>query len=122
MTRLYIATVIAAAVTTSLASHMLVVRASGSTTARLHAGLRTALRGLLGRAKSLLDDWIAAALAHRERQATRLALHGLSDRELKDMGLYGCSIRDIGDRSERERQARIGDHRSVSRAIDEVMR
>jgi uncharacterized protein YjiS (DUF1127 family) len=122
MTRLYFATVIAAAVTTSLASHILVVRASGSTTARLRAGLRPTVRALLGRAKSLIDDWIVAMLAHREHQVARLVLHRLSDRELKDIGLYRGNIGDIGRRSERQRQDRIGDHRSAPRAIDEVAR
>jgi uncharacterized protein YjiS (DUF1127 family) len=119
MTQLYLATVIAAAVTTSLASHILVVRASGSTTARLRARMRRALRGFSGWAKRLLDDWIVAVLAHRERQAARLVLHGMSDRELKDIGLYRSNIADIGSRSERQRQDRIGHHRS---ALDEVVR
>jgi uncharacterized protein YjiS (DUF1127 family) len=43
---------------------------------------------LLTRIGRLINRWIAAAIARHERQADLFALHQLSDRELKDMGLY----------------------------------
>lgn len=39
-----------------------------------------------------LNEWVAAFLAHRERQATLAMLHSLSDRELRDMGLHRGQI------------------------------
>jgi uncharacterized protein YjiS (DUF1127 family) len=40
------------------------------------------------RFKRLINHWVAAAIAYRERQAALYALRGLDDRELKDIGLY----------------------------------
>ena len=37
---------------------------------------------------NLVDGWVAAFIARREYQATLAVLRGLSDRELRDMGLY----------------------------------
>jgi uncharacterized protein YjiS (DUF1127 family) len=37
---------------------------------------------------SLVNGWVAAFIARREYQATLAVLRGLSDRELRDMGLY----------------------------------
>lgn len=37
---------------------------------------------------SLLNDAVAAFIAHRERQATLAVLSRFSDRELRDMGLH----------------------------------
>jgi uncharacterized protein YjiS (DUF1127 family) len=47
---------------------------------------------LLTRIGRLINRWIAAAIARHERQADLFALHQLSDRELKDMGLYSEDI------------------------------
>jgi uncharacterized protein YjiS (DUF1127 family) len=46
------------------------------------------LRGLARR----INGWIAAVIACRERQATLAVLRHLSDRELKDIGIYRCQI------------------------------
>lgn len=40
------------------------------------------------RLSSLLNEWVAAFLARREHQAAMTVFHRLSDRELRDMGLY----------------------------------
>jgi uncharacterized protein YjiS (DUF1127 family) len=122
MTRLYLATVVAAAVTTSLASHMLVVHASGSAATNLSARFGPALFRALRRVKDFLDDWIAAVLAHRERQAARFVLHRLSDRELKDMGLSRSDIDQIGRCPGPKRPDSVRGHRSAGRIVDEVIR
>ena len=40
----------------------------------------------------LVDRWVAAAIARRERQAALFALRQFSDRELRDIGLNRCDI------------------------------
>ena len=40
----------------------------------------------------LVNCWIAAFIAHRERQANLVALRRLSDRDLKDIGICRCEI------------------------------
>jgi uncharacterized protein YjiS (DUF1127 family) len=40
----------------------------------------------------LVDRLVAAAIARHERQAERVALLQLSDRELKDIGIYRSEI------------------------------
>jgi uncharacterized protein YjiS (DUF1127 family) len=48
----------------------------------------------LARLGRLVNSVIAAAIAHRERQANLVALRHLSDRDLKDIGIYRCEIGD----------------------------
>ena len=36
----------------------------------------------------MVNDWVAAAIAYRERRVTQFALRNLSDIELKDFGVY----------------------------------
>lgn len=98
MTGIHVATVAAAIVTTSLATHVLLVRATGATTPALLARLRSGFARVSRGAKSLLDDWIAASIAHRERKAAIFMLHKLGDRELRDMGLDRGRIEQIGCR------------------------
>jgi len=47
---------------------------------------------LLSHIGRLINRWIAAAIARHERHADLYALHQLSDRELKDIGLYRTDI------------------------------
>jgi uncharacterized protein YjiS (DUF1127 family) len=122
MAGLHIATMIAAVVTTSLASHVLVVHASGAATTGLRARLGAVLRRALRRTKSFLDDRIAAALAERERRAARFALHRMSDRELRDIGLSRGDIDQISRCSGPQRPHSVRGHRSAVRVIDEVNR
>jgi uncharacterized protein YjiS (DUF1127 family) len=42
---------------------------------------------LLARVGRLINGWVAAAIARRERQAALYMLRRFSDRELKDIGL-----------------------------------
>ena len=51
---------------------------------RLHSGAGK-LSGFLLR---MVNDWVAAAIAHRERRVTQFALRNPSDIELKDFGGY----------------------------------
>jgi uncharacterized protein YjiS (DUF1127 family) len=91
MKRIYLATVIAI-VTNSIASRLLAAGTQGSTTSGVLAGLQSRAVEFLHWLKSLFDDWVVAVLAHRERQATIIALRRLNDRELKDIGLYRDDI------------------------------
>lgn len=95
MKRFYLATIIAIVITTSIASHLFAVGVRGSTTPRFPAGLRSWGSELFRRLGSCFDGWVACMLARRERQATIFALRHLSDRELKDIGIYrGGAARD----------------------------
>jgi uncharacterized protein YjiS (DUF1127 family) len=58
----------------------------------------------LARLGRLVNNWIAAFIAHRECQANLAALRHLSDRELKDIGLYRCEIGDALAERARARQ------------------
>lgn len=46
---------------------------------------------LLARFRRFINRSVAAAIARRERQASRW-LHELDDRELQDIGVYRCQI------------------------------
>ena len=65
-----------------------------------------------------IDRWVAAAIARRERAATRAVLRHLNDRDLKDIGLHPSQI-DCGlDAAARERaqmQRRVGAVRQRAR-------
>jgi len=56
---------------------------------------RTIRRGfarVLARVARLVNNGVAALIAHRERQASLFILRNLSDRELKDIGIYRGEI------------------------------
>jgi uncharacterized protein YjiS (DUF1127 family) len=75
--------VIAAAVST----RMQAAAASGSDAnprRRSHIGAGNLAR----RVRRTINDWVAGAIARRERRVTRFALRNLSDIELKDFGAY----------------------------------
>jgi uncharacterized protein YjiS (DUF1127 family) len=59
----------------------------------------------LARLGRLVNRWIAAFIAHRERQASLVALRYLSDRDLRDIGINRC---DIGDALADRAKARSG--------------
>ena len=92
MGKIHIATVVAMFVATSLATNLLVAGTRGPATPGLMVRLRCRTRRLGRRMKRAVDGWVASALARRERQAAIYAVHHLSDRELKDMGLYRGSL------------------------------
>jgi uncharacterized protein YjiS (DUF1127 family) len=64
----------------------------------------------LARLGNLINRWVAAVIAHRERQAALVALRHLSDRDLQDIGLYRNEIGDaLAERA--EERARMQDFR-----------
>ena len=48
----------------------------------------------LARLRRRIDRWVADLIARRARQTALAALSSLSDRELKDMGLYRAQLND----------------------------
>ena len=56
--------------------------------ATLASAIQRKARFVLKRMAHLLNYWVAAAIAKRARQANITYLHHLSDRELRDIGLY----------------------------------
>ena len=50
------------------------------------------MRFFIVRLVRLLNGWIAAAIAERERRAQLAFLHSLNDRVLMDIGLNRCQI------------------------------
>jgi uncharacterized protein YjiS (DUF1127 family) len=57
----------------------------------------------LARLRRFINRSVAAAIAHRERQASRRALCRLDDRELQDIGVYRCQIEDAAADAARTR-------------------
>jgi uncharacterized protein YjiS (DUF1127 family) len=97
MEKVYFATVIAMAVTTSIAAHLLAVGALGTTTSGFLVSLRARAYGYFARIRHFFSDCIAAARADRERRVAVFELISLTDREMKDVGLYrGCISHDPG--------------------------
>jgi uncharacterized protein YjiS (DUF1127 family) len=73
-------------------------------------GVRRGATALLARLGNLINRWVAAVIAHRERQAALVALRHLSDRDLQDIGLYRNEIGDaLAERA--EERARMQDFR-----------
>lgn len=87
MNGFYLATIVAVIVTASLASNLLAIATIGPARAGALVRLRLGLRRSPRHAKRLVDSWVAGMLARRERQAAICALHHMSDRELRDIGL-----------------------------------
>ena len=50
--------------------------------------LRRSALLLIARLRRFLNGWVAAAIAHRERQATLFALRQLDDRKLDNTRIY----------------------------------
>jgi uncharacterized protein YjiS (DUF1127 family) len=118
MKKIYLATVIAVVVTISIASHLLAVGVLEPAAPGVLSRLRSHVSGLLDWLKGLFDDWIAALLARRERQAAIFALRLFSDRELKDIGLHRGSLACDPWLSRRKPQAGVGDTASAPRAVN----
>ena len=53
---------------------------------------RRSARFFIVRLARLLNGWVAAAIAERERHAQLTVLRTFSDRDLKDVGLNRCQI------------------------------
>ncbi|UPK01279.1 hypothetical protein [Bradyrhizobium sp. 170] len=74
--------------------------------ARIHAGSVTSPPVPTARLRRLLDGWIAAASAYRERQAAWLALHRAGNRGLHNKRIYRGPIDDVLERAARLRKRR----------------
>jgi hypothetical protein len=61
---------------------------------------------LPARLKRLLNGWMAAAIAYRERQAAWLALHQAGDRDLNNKRIYRGPLDDALERAARLRERR----------------
>ena len=66
-------------------------------------GVRKGPAILLARLGNLINRWIAAVIAHRERQVALVELHHLSDRDLKDIGISRSEIGDALAETARQR-------------------
>jgi hypothetical protein len=69
MNGFYLATVVAAFISISIASHLFVVGVLGPTTPGLLAAAALRIRRLHGAVGNLLNGWVAAMLARSERRA-----------------------------------------------------
>jgi hypothetical protein len=58
------------------------------------------------RLRGLLDSWMAAAIAYRDRQAAWLAAHQAGDRDLKNKRIYRSPIDPALERAARRRKRR----------------
>ena len=74
--------------------------------ARTHAGSAASPLVPTARLRRLLNGWIAAASAYRERQAGWLALHRAGDRSLNNKRIYRGPIDDALERATRLRKRR----------------
>jgi hypothetical protein len=74
--------------------------------ARIHAGSAASPLVPTARLRRLLDGWIAAAIAYRERQAAWLASHRAGDRNLKNKRIYRGPIDDALERAAQLRKRR----------------
>jgi uncharacterized protein YjiS (DUF1127 family) len=86
MKRVYLATIIAVIIASSMAYHLFMASSLGSTVP--FASLRSGLRRTVNRLKRFIADRIAAAAAHRQRRGAISELRHMTDRELKDIGVY----------------------------------
>jgi uncharacterized protein YjiS (DUF1127 family) len=120
MKKVYLATVIAMVITTSIASHVLAVGALGPAAPGFLVGLRSGAGGMFSRLRNFIGDCIAALRAHCERRAAISALRALNDRELIDIGLHRSSIGP--SLFECEWQTRVSDWASASHAASEWLR
>ena len=74
--------------------------------ARIHPGSAAGPLVPTARLRRLLNGWIAAASAYRERQAAWLALHRAGDRSLNNKRIYRGPIDDALERATRLRKRR----------------
>ena len=116
MNRFYVATAIGVVVTILLASRVIVSRASRSPGPGLLARLRFDVDWFLRGAKSWADDWIAASIARRERDAAIPLLHDRNECEWGDIFpdrgcIDGCC-------SQQDCLARMADRSAVCRTGD----
>jgi hypothetical protein len=74
--------------------------------ARIHPGIAASPPVPTARLRRLLNAWMAAAIAYRERQSAWLALHRAGDRHLNNKRIYRGPIDDALERVARLRKRR----------------
>jgi uncharacterized protein YjiS (DUF1127 family) len=104
MKRVYLATVIAVIIASSITYQLLMAGSIGSATPGLLVSLRSGMRATLNRLRRLIRYRIAAARARRQRRATISELSHMTDRELMDIGVYRGDIPCHSLFSERDRK------------------
>jgi len=77
-----------AMIVVAVMSQMCAAKASNQAKPGLRQRLRAAAAGPSRRVWRIVNNWIAAMIADRERQATLSALGDLSDAELRDFRVY----------------------------------
>ena len=88
MKKIYLMTAVTTIVAVSVRSRMRAAETLSPAGPDLRERLYFAARKLSRRLRRMVDNWVAAALAYREQQATLSALRNLSDAELKGFGVY----------------------------------
>ncbi len=114
MHKAYLATMIGAVISTSLASRLFAVGAFGLAKGRLPARATEVSRAFWGHLRNIIDRRIAGMIAELERRASIHALHRMTDRELSDIGISRASIGRIGCGLERERQPPVNETPTLS--------
>ncbi len=92
MKKIHLMTAAIAVVAVAVVSQLRTVEAFKPVRPDLSANLRFMAGKLSRRLRRLVNNWVAAAIAYREHQATLSALGKLSDAELKDFGVYRGSL------------------------------
>jgi hypothetical protein len=110
MTSVYLTTVIAVIVITSLASNLLWVMAFGKAASGFPGRLRSALGGPFRGLCRLVDGWIAGLMARCVRYVSRSGLGDPNHRGLGDIGRQRRRFRPV----RRERDRHVGTGRPLS--------
>jgi hypothetical protein len=84
MKKICLMTTVTMVVAVAVLSQMLAAGAFSPVQERLHSGAGKLFR----RFRRMINDWVAGAIAYRERRVTQFALRNLFDIELKDFGAY----------------------------------
>jgi hypothetical protein len=88
MKKIYLMTTVTMVVAVAVLSQMPAVRAFNPAGTNLQERLNCCAGKLFRRFGRMINDWVAGAIAYRERRVTQFALRSLSDIELKDFGAY----------------------------------
>jgi hypothetical protein len=85
MKKIYLMTSVVAV---AVLSQMPAARAFSPAGPNLQERLNSCAGKLFRRFRRMINDWVAGAIAYRERRVTQFALRSLSDIELKEFGAY----------------------------------
>ena len=88
MKKIYLMRAATTVVAVAVLSQMRAAEVFGSDGANLRERLHSGAGRLFRRVRRMINDWVAGAIAYRERRVTQFALRNLSDVELKDFGAY----------------------------------